>query len=139
MQSTVMVLLGTRPEAISLRRSSRLCGRTTLFRTVVCSTGQHREMLRQAVDLFGIACDMELDVMQPNQTLPALTGRLFHAIGGAVAEARPDWVIVQGDTATAFVARPSAITMESRLDTSRRASVRGTSSGHSPKRRIVVR
>jgi UDP-N-acetylglucosamine 2-epimerase len=61
-------------------------------------------MLRQVTDLFGITCDVELDVMRPNQSLSALTARLFDAFDEVVRTTRPDWVLVQGDTSTAFVA-----------------------------------
>src|SRR5207249_6444157 len=71
--------------------------------TVACSTGQHREMLRQVTDLFGIECDIALDLMRPNQTLPGLTARLFDTVGKVVADVRPDWLLVQGDTTTTFV------------------------------------
>lgn len=102
--SSILVVFGTRPEAIKLAPViSVLRARHPEVRTLVCSTGQHREMLRQVTDLFAIECDITLDIMQPNQSLSGLTGRLFEAIDSAVTKARPDWVVVQGDTTTAFV------------------------------------
>jgi UDP-N-acetylglucosamine 2-epimerase (non-hydrolysing) len=104
MKPTVLIAFGTRPEAIKLAPVvAALRAEHPEVRTVVCSTGQHREMLRQVTDLFGIKCDIQLDVMLPNQTLSGVTARLFDEIDRAVAEVKPDWLIVQGDTTTAFV------------------------------------
>lgn len=101
----LMVVLGTRPEVIKLapvvaearRRSDQL-------ELVVCSTGQHREMLDQALGVFGIRPDLDLAVMQANQTLPALTAHLLGALDAAMRQHSPDVVLVQGDTTSAFVA-----------------------------------
>jgi UDP-N-acetylglucosamine 2-epimerase len=103
MSKTVLVVFGTRPEAIKMAPVIAALRSRPGMRTVVCSTGQHREMLQQVTDLFDIACDVNLDVMQPNQSLSALTARLFVTLSAAVADLRPDWLLVQGDTTTAFV------------------------------------
>jgi UDP-N-acetylglucosamine 2-epimerase len=103
MSHTVLVVFGTRPEAIKLAPVIAALQAKPNVRTVVCSTGQHREMLRQVTDLFDITCDVNLDVMEPDQSLSALTARLFTTLGGVVADVRPDWLLVQGDTTTAFV------------------------------------
>lgn len=71
---------------------------------IVVSTGQHREMLQQVVDLFDIKVDHDLEVMQPNQTLPSLTARLITRIDALLDEIKPDMALVQGDTTTVFTA-----------------------------------
>lgn len=76
--------------------------------SVVCVTGQHRTMLQQALNLFGIAADRDLDIMAPNQTLNGLSSRLFAAIDAVLDETRPDRVLVHGDTTTATVAAMAA-------------------------------
>ncbi len=74
----------------------------------VCATAQHRGMLDQALDLFGIEPDHDLDLMRPNQTLTGLTARGLTAVDGVIEAARPDWLLVQGDTTTAMVAALAA-------------------------------
>ncbi len=73
-------------------------------RSVVCSTGQHRELLDQVFALFGIVPDIELRVMQPNQSLSALTARLLTALDATIEQVKPDWVLAQGDTTTVLTA-----------------------------------
>jgi len=68
--------------------------------SVVCATAQHREMLDQVLELFEIQPDYDLNLMQPGQTLSALTARTLEALDQVVARERPDWVLVQGDTTT---------------------------------------
>jgi UDP-N-acetylglucosamine 2-epimerase (non-hydrolysing) len=99
----IMVVLGTRPEAIKLASLiAALKARPDTFETIVCSSGQHREMLLQALETFGIEPEISLDVMKPNQGLPELTASLVHTLSETIARFRPDRVIVQGDTTTAF-------------------------------------
>ena len=71
---------------------------------LVVSTGQHKEMLQQVVDLFEINVDHDLEVMLPNQTLPILTARLITRIDALLEETKPDMALVQGDTTTVFTA-----------------------------------
>ena len=71
---------------------------------IVVSTGQHKEMLQQVVDLFEIDVDHDLEVMLPNQTLPILTSRLITRIDTLLEETQPDMALVQGDTTTVFTA-----------------------------------
>jgi len=100
----VLVVLGTRPEAIKLApviHALRSHGSGSEGADVtVCSTGQHREMLAAALAGFEIEPDVELSVMQPGQTPADVVGRLMLAFGPVFEEHRPDWVVVQGDTAT---------------------------------------
>jgi UDP-N-acetylglucosamine 2-epimerase (non-hydrolysing) len=70
---------------------------------VVCSTGQHRQMLDQVQTMLGLRPDVDLGLMRPGQSLNELAGRAFAAIDSVLGDQRPDWVLVQGDTTTAFV------------------------------------
>lgn len=97
------VIFGTRPEAIKL---APLILRLRKTRGVICSvcvTAQHREMLDQVLNIFQITPDVDLNIMRLNQTLPDLTARLLIALGAYLKQEKPDVVIVQGDTTTAFV------------------------------------
>jgi UDP-N-acetylglucosamine 2-epimerase (non-hydrolysing) len=109
MTKKIMVVFGTRPEAIKLAPViTALRARPERFETIVCSSGQHREILVQVLDTFGLKPDVNLDIMRPDQTLPDLTASLVTGLGETIAAIRPDRVIVQGDTTTAFVAALAA-------------------------------
>jgi len=95
--------MGTRPEAIKLAPVIAALEASGDLRPVVIATGQHREMLQQVVDLFGIRVDRDLAVMQPDQTLASLTSRLMSRIDEVLGEVAPDMVMAQGDTTTTFV------------------------------------
>ena len=71
--------------------------------SVVCLTAQHREMLDQVLQIFAIKADFDLDLMQPSQTLNGLSSRIFQSIDELLTSAKPDVVLVHGDTTTAFV------------------------------------
>lgn len=105
---TVLLIAGTRPEAVKLAPVVLELRRRGRLRAVLCSTGQHREMFRQVLETFGLAPDLDLDVMQPGQTLSALAGRMFQALPGVLDSIRPDCVLVQGDTTTAFAGAVAA-------------------------------
>jgi UDP-N-acetylglucosamine 2-epimerase (non-hydrolysing) len=102
---TVLSVIGTRPEGIKmapvLRELARHPGRV---RSVVCSTGQHRQMLDQVFALFGVRPDHDLALMRPDQSLAQITAGLFEGLDRVVREVRPGWVLAQGDTTSAFVA-----------------------------------
>jgi len=100
----VAVFMGTRPEAIKMAPVIKALEVEQGLQPVVISTGQHREMLQQVVDLFGLKVDHDLDVMQPNQTLASLTARLMTRIDTILNEVKPDFALVQGDTTTVLVA-----------------------------------
>ncbi len=102
MAQTILTVFGTRPEAIKLFPLVHALDGDDRFVSRVCVTGQHRGMLDQVLDIAGIVPDHDLDVMQPDQSLDALTARLLTGIGQAIDAERPDWVVVQGDTATAM-------------------------------------
>lgn len=102
---TVLCIVGTRPEVIKMAPVIKaLHQHPAEIRPVLCSTGQHRQMLDQALGLFGLQADYDLDIMQPNQTLSDLTARLFSALAPIVEAEKPDWILAQGDTTTVLVA-----------------------------------
>jgi UDP-N-acetylglucosamine 2-epimerase (non-hydrolysing) len=98
-----MVIFGTRPEAIKLFPVINALKQQDKMRCEVLVTAQHREMLDQVLDITGITPDHDLNIMQPGQSLDALTARLLVGIGRILDSAKPDRVLVQGDTATAMV------------------------------------
>ncbi|MCA1809754.1 MAG: UDP-N-acetylglucosamine 2-epimerase [Lentisphaerae bacterium] len=98
----ISLIFGTRPEAIKLCPLVLALREDPEFNAHVCVTGQHRQMLDQVLGVFGVDPDLDLNLMQPDQTLAGLTGRAITAIDTCLAESQPDMVIVQGDTTTAF-------------------------------------
>ena len=98
-----MVIFGTRPEAIKLFPVINALKQQDKMSCEVLVTAQHREMLDQVLHITGITPDHDLNIMQPGQSLDALTGRLLEGIGRILDSAKPDRVLVQGDTATAMV------------------------------------
>ena len=98
----VLTVFGTRPEAIKLFPLLHALAADARFASRVCVSGQHRGMLDQVLEIAGIVPDHDLDLMRPDQSLDALTANLLSAIGHVLDEEQPDWVIVQGDTATAM-------------------------------------
>lgn len=98
-----LFIFGTRPEAIKLAPVIlHMRSRPDAFSVWVCVTAQHREMLDQVTSLFGIAPDIDLDVMKPDQDLFDLTANLIAALKPVIRSEDPDWVIVQGDTTTVW-------------------------------------
>jgi UDP-N-acetylglucosamine 2-epimerase (non-hydrolysing) len=98
----VMVVYGTRPEAIKMAPLIAAFRRDNVVLPIVTVTGQHREMLDQVNDLFGIVPDHDLDLMVPGATLTELASRTLMATGRLIEMVKPDAVVVQGDTSTAF-------------------------------------
>lgn len=98
----VMVAFGTRPEAIKMAPVVAALQATPQVETVVAVTAQHRQMLDQVLELFGISPAVDLNVMAPDQTLPALFARIVTGMSEALARTRPDLVLVHGDTHTTF-------------------------------------
>jgi UDP-N-acetylglucosamine 2-epimerase len=104
-----LLVFGTRPEAIKMAPVIQACHeRADDIEPIVCLTGQHREMLDQVIDYFGIEPDVDLDLMEPNQSLANLTARTLTALDGVLTRYRPDCVVVQGDTTTAAAASLAA-------------------------------
>ncbi len=100
--ATILVVFGTRPEAIKLFPVVAALKADARFVVKVCVSAQHREMLDQVLSIAGIVPDHDLDVMKPDQTLDALTATLLVGLGQVMDAVRPTRVIVQGDTATAM-------------------------------------
>jgi len=102
---TLLSVFGTRPEAIKMAPVIReLAKYSDHVRCVVCVTAQHRQMMDQVLNLFQIAPDYDLNVMQERQTLSQLTTRILTSLEPVLAEVQPDWVIVQGDTTSTMAA-----------------------------------
>lgn len=104
----VMVVYGTRPEAIKLAPVVTALQRSEHLDVIVAVTGQHRAMLDQVNGLFGIEPDLDLDVILPRQELYRVTQRILDGLTGPIREVAPDIVVVQGDTTTTFVAALAA-------------------------------
>ncbi|MBR7082174.1 MAG: UDP-N-acetylglucosamine 2-epimerase (non-hydrolyzing) [Oscillospiraceae bacterium] len=100
----IMVVFGTRPEAIKMCPLIKELKSRVGLETVVCVTGQHREMLDQVLAAFSVKPDFDLDIMQGGQTLYDITCRVMGGIKAVLDEAKPDVVLVHGDTTTTFAA-----------------------------------
>ncbi|MEY4237467.1 MAG: hypothetical protein RL339_68 [Pseudomonadota bacterium] len=98
----ILVIFGTRPEAIKLFPVIRALEADPRFRPIVCVSAQHRQMLDQVLEIAGIKPDHDLNLMKPDQTLDALTAALLTELGKVMDIEQPARVIVQGDTATAM-------------------------------------
>jgi UDP-N-acetylglucosamine 2-epimerase (non-hydrolysing) len=105
----VLCIFGTRPEAIKMAPVVRaLRDRLETFAVRTCATAQHREMLDQALEPFGIVPDIDLDLMLPGQSLSGLGARVLQGMDAVLVDERPDWVLVQGDTTTVMMAALAA-------------------------------
>lgn len=100
----VMVVFGTRPEAIKMAPVVLELKANPRFKVTTVVTAQHREILDQVLELFHIEPDIDLNTMKANQTLTGITVRVLQGLEPVLLEKRPDIVLVQGDTSTAFVA-----------------------------------
>lgn len=100
----VMVIYGTRPEAVKMAPLIKALAASDVLEPVVVSTGQHREMLDQVNDWFGITPDLDLKVFKDGQSLTELASRILDGLPKVFAENRPDAVVVQGDTTTVAIA-----------------------------------
>lgn len=100
----VLSIFGTRPEAIKMAPVVHQLKRTAGIESFVCVTAQHREMLDQVLDLFGIVPEIDLNIMQPDQTLAQVTSAVFSDLDPILSDLKPDWILVQGDTTTVMAA-----------------------------------
>ena len=105
----ILVAIGTRPEAIKLapvvrELQSRIGTRGGPTDILVCATGQHQEMVEEALAAFGVEVDVNLDVMTPDQSLAAVSSRVLSRFEQVITDFQPDWVVVQGDTSTTAMA-----------------------------------
>lgn len=109
MKKKVMLVFGTRPEAIKMAPLVKaLQAKTNDFETIVCVTGQHKEMLDQVLDLFDIKPDYDLAIMKEGQDLYDVTSRVLLGMREVLKEAKPDVVLVHGDTTTSTAAALAA-------------------------------
>ena len=104
----ILVVFGTRPEAIKMAPVVHALKKTPSLETRVCISSQHRELLLPVLDLFDIGVDYDLDIMRPNQSLTTITVRILEALERVCDDFRPDMVAVHGDTTTAFSSALSA-------------------------------
>ena len=100
---TIMLVFGTRPEAIKMCPLVNELKRHSELKTVVCVTGQHRQMLDQVLEAFGVVPDYDLSIMKDKQTLFDITTNILNRIKEVLEHVRPDVVLVHGDTTTTFV------------------------------------
>lgn len=98
----VMSVFGTRPEAIKMCPLALELNAREEFESLVCVTAQHREMLDSVLDTFSVRPDYDLNIMEPQQTLASITGKILRQLGDVLQDAKPDVVLVHGDTTTTF-------------------------------------
>lgn len=104
----ILAVVGTRPEAIKMAPVIRALQSAPWAEARVLATAQHRQMLDQVLEAFGIAPDIDLDIMTPGQSLPELTARLLSRLDEVFARERPDAILIQGDTTTVMTAALAA-------------------------------
>jgi UDP-N-acetylglucosamine 2-epimerase (non-hydrolysing) len=102
MKKRILTVFGTRPEAIKMAPLVKVLESDGRFDSMVCVTAQHRQMLDQVLDLFDITPRFDLDIMQPGQSLQMIMSGILSNLQPVLKEARPDIVLVHGDTATTF-------------------------------------
>ncbi len=100
MKKIVAIVIGTRPEAIKMAPLWFALRESCALQPLLISTGQHREMLKQALGVFGLKPDIDLELMQPGQSLSDLTARVLTSMSVVIQESKPAAVLVQGDTTT---------------------------------------
>lgn len=99
---TVMTIFGTRPEAIKMAPLALELQKRPGIRALCCVTAQHREMLDSVLEIFKLKPDYDLNIMQPRQTLSTITSKCLTGMDDVLNEAKPDLVLVHGDTSTTF-------------------------------------
>ncbi|WP_341793325.1 MULTISPECIES: non-hydrolyzing UDP-N-acetylglucosamine 2-epimerase [unclassified Rickettsia] len=108
MAKKLLFIFGTRPEAIKMTPLIKKSQKNKNFETIVCVTAQHREMLDQVLNFFEIIPNYDLNLMLPNQDLSDLTSNAINKLKSVITEVKPDLILVQGDTTTAFIGALSA-------------------------------
>ena len=103
MKKKVMVVFGTRPEAIKMCPLVKELKTRESLNTIVCVTGQHRQMLDQVLDAYNVVPDYDLSIMKSKQTLFDVTINILDRMKAVLEEVKPDVVLVHGDTSTTFV------------------------------------
>ena len=108
MKIKVMSVFGTRPEAIKMLPLVKAIQANDQLESIVCITAQHREMLDHVLHTFGVTADYDLNLMMPRQTLTDITTKVLSGLDEVLEKARPDIVLVHGDTTTSFAAALAA-------------------------------
>ncbi len=108
MMLRVLSIFGTRPEAVKMAPVVQALSAAPGVSSLVCVTAQHRQMLDQVLGLFNIRPDVDLDLMKPDQDLATLTAAIFTHLDPVLADLKPDWILVQGDTTTVMAASLAA-------------------------------
>ena len=109
----ILLVFGTRPEAIKMAPLVKALQKDTEhFETRVCVTAQHRQMLDQVLEVFGITPEYDLNIMAPNQDLYDITAKVLLGLREVLKDFRPDTVLVHGDTTTSMAASPAAFYMQ---------------------------
>ena len=111
MPKHVLIVFGTRPEAIKMAPVIRAIQEAPDMECVVLATAQHRQMLDQVLQVFGITPDIDLDIMHPNQTLTGLTGRLLLKLEDALSGLNADALLAQGDTTSVLASALAALAL----------------------------
>lgn len=104
MKIKIMTIFGTRPEAIKMAPLIKAIENDERFESIVTVTAQHRQMLDQVMDIFDLKADYDLNIMKDGQTLTDITSRVIKELDSVLVEARPDIILVHGDTTTTFAA-----------------------------------
>ena len=104
----VLSIFGTRPESVKMAPVVQSLAHTPGIDSLVCVTAQHRQMLDQVLGLFNIVPDIDLDLMQHDQSLASLTAEIFTHLDPVLTDLKPDWVLVQGDTTTVMASSLAA-------------------------------
>jgi UDP-N-acetylglucosamine 2-epimerase (non-hydrolysing) len=99
----ILSVFGTRPEAVKMAPVVKALAATPGVEARVCVTAQHRQMLDQVLRLFDIHPDYDLDLMRDDQSLAELSASIFTSLDPILADLKPDWVLVQGDTTTVAI------------------------------------
>ena len=113
----VLSVFGTRPEAIKMAPVVKALEDTIGVESLVTVTAQHREMLDQVLDLFRIKADFDLNLMRPGQTLEGITAEAINGVCEVLERAKPDLVLVHGDTTTTLSASLAAYYKQIPVDT----------------------
>ena len=100
----VLVVFGTRPEAIKMCPLILELKKNTSIETIVCLTGQHREMVNPIMEAFGVSVNYNLDIMRARQTLSMITSNILNGMDSLLEEIKPDIILVHGDTTSSFAA-----------------------------------
>lgn len=111
----VMTIFGTRPEAIKMAPLIKVLEKNSEIQSIVAVTAQHREMLDQVLELFDIKPDYDLNIMKPGQTLAEITTRALTGLEEVIKEAKPDIVLVHGDTSTTFAGALAAFYCQTKI------------------------